>query len=195
MSVQQKEKKPAATTTATNSHFTTTNESSWSLLHQTIHTPSLSTRPNTTTPTFFSDSSCASVSLPSPPGSSGSGGSGGISGRPSNHPIMGTSLYSAATTSNVAMLRSCTFPNGHHEVISRVTRPTQPFHNPIYTSGRTLVSVETQTSREQVTELDEFVENGREHKSQSGIHGSSRQHLYINILDEQLGAESVKFPG
>ncbi|CDS39357.1 ras gtpase activating protein [Echinococcus multilocularis] len=166
--------------TTTNSRLTaTTNESSWSLLHATMPIPSPSAHPNTTS-TFYFDNSCTSMTSPSPPSSSGSGGNG----RPSNHPIMGTSLYSAG--SSAAIQRSCTFPNSPQEPCTGTPRPLQPSYSPSYTSGRTLVSVETQTSREQVTELDEAVGEVVDvvKRNQRPV---ERRHLYINILDEFEG--------
>ncbi|KAL5108041.1 Ras GTPase-activating protein gap-2 [Taenia crassiceps] len=166
--------------TTTNSRLTaTTNESSWSLLHAAVPTPSPSAHPNATS-TFYFDSSCASMNFPSPPSSSGSGGSG----RPSNHPIMGTSLYSAGGSGGIQ--RSCTFPNSQQEVLAAASRPLQSLYNPSCTSGRTLVSVETQTSREQMTELDEAVGEvvGIVKRNQRP---AARRHLYINILDDFEG--------
>ncbi|VDM36196.1 unnamed protein product [Hydatigera taeniaeformis] len=168
--------------TATNSRLTAaTNESSWSLLHAAVPTPSPSAQPNTTS-TFYFDSSCASMNFPSPPSSSGSGGSG----RPSNHPIMGTSLYSAGSSGGIQ--RSCTFPNSQQEAFAGVSRPPQPLYNPSCTPGRALVSVETQTSREQVTELDETVGEviGVTKRNQRPV---AKRHLYINILDDFEGGD------
>eukprot|EP00108_Taenia_solium_P006853 TsM_001043600 transcript=TsM_001043600 gene=TsM_001043600 len=173
--VQSTDKRIVQTTT--NSRLTaTTNESSWSLLHAAVPTPSPSAHQNTTS-TFYFDSSCASMNFPSPPSSSGSGGSG----RPSNHPIMGTSLYSTG-----GIQRSCTFPNSQQEAFTGISRPLQPLYNPSCASGRTLVSVETQTSREQVTELDEAVGEvvGAMKRNQRSV---ARRHLYINILDDFEG--------
>lgn len=173
---------------ATDSQLTTNNESSWSLLHATAPAPSplITSNPNSnTTARFYSDSSCASMNIPSPPGSSAN--SSGGSGRPSHHPIMGTSLYaSGGCPSGFSIHRSCTFPNSS-PAVPRMPRPSA--QNPTFenTSGRTLVSVETQTSREQVTELDEVVLNGdpkSPRNSQRHRQRHRHRHLYINILDE-----------
>ncbi|KAM3177774.1 hypothetical protein ACTXT7_003886 [Hymenolepis weldensis] len=175
-------------TPTTDSHLTTTNESSWSLLHATAPAPSplTTSHPNSnTTPTFYSDSSCTSMNLPSPPESSTNSSVGG-SGRPSHHPIMGTSLYTSSQSGQLAssIHRSCTFPNSSSPAVPRTNMPSA--YNPIFenASGRTLVSVETQTSREQITELDEFVQNVDRKNSQKNSQRQRHRHLYINILDD-----------
>lgn len=97
---------------------------------------------------------------------------------------MGTSLYSAGGSGGIQ--RSCTFPNSQQEALAGASRPLQPLYNPSCMSGRTLVSVETQTSREQVTELDEAVGGvvGVVKRNQRPV---ARRHLYINILDDFEG--------
>ncbi|VDD74659.1 unnamed protein product [Mesocestoides corti] len=162
-----------STQITTNSRLTaTTNESSWSLLHATHLTPSHSSQPPANNQTFYSDSSCASMTLPSPLGSSSSG-----SGRPSNCPIMGTGLY----TGNCGMQRSCTYPSGNQQAFVEANQPPQASNKSSNTSRRTFVSAQTQTSCEQVTELDE---THRDQENLRRTHRPQRKHLYINILGD-----------
>nr|CDS25703.1 ras gtpase activating protein [Hymenolepis microstoma] len=186
-SVPKTIEKDSPYTPATDSHLTTTNDSSWSLLHATAPAPSplTSSHPNSnTTPTFFSDSSSTSINIPSPESSTNSSAGGG--GRPSHHPVMGTSLYTSSQSGQSAssIHRSCTFPNSSGPVVPRTTIP--PAYNPIFgnITGRTHVSVETQTSQEQVTELDEFVHNVERRNFRRNSQRQRQRHLYINILDD-----------
>ncbi len=128
------------------------------------------------------------MTLPSPPPSNSS--SSGT--RPAHRPIMGTSLYTG-------IQRSPTFPNGYQDGFpspSSQLPPPHAFNNPLYGSKRAVVSVQTQTSHEQITELDETIVSVEPGRTQSFCQGDhplqrrhqqrrpQRRHTYINLLDD-----------